>query len=482
MKKEDDVTRWEKKAEQINTCLADEYFKLEVGKRYSQQKIARWEAKNNRHAQYFLEQFRTPRALFIDSVNKVLKANTYRLTLQLHKLRKTKICVRNVKFNRAPVCWTNWRQFAAQAPDKKRKIIFDAFIRKTPAITPVIQAFFDKAKETYAQYGLDPLQVYCEEHKISVEQLKETLYTVGNAVKVPFQQSFEQLTQKFLGRKPKYYDDFYFMRNLAFEDLTQGFVSVNSEKYILKLLHELGFKTDNITVDSADRPKKYPSPFCSFVRIPTDIRVSYKPENPLQTAVALYHEFGHAAHASSIQADLSYDKKYVLSDGLAETFSIFFENLLADKNYLVQVLHLPEEYARKLVQRIRFTEQYAIVFYVANSLLKINQWENMLSPDQMNEVYAKHLRDWLGLEVDGSYWQLHHILPESLMYVPSYLLAMVQAHQFTEHLKKTYGTWWWAHKRAGQEIKAMMVSGADSPLADFSKLDVASFVRSFDET
>ncbi len=481
MKKEDDLAYWEKKAEQLNTSLADEYFKLEVGKKYSKQRIAHLEAQNNTHAQYFLEHFRTPRPLFIDCVNKVVKANTYKLTLQLHAARRTKICVKNILFNRVPVCWTNWRQFVVRAPDKKRKAVFDAFIKKTPVITPFIKKFFDAAKETYTLQGLDPLLVYCEEHKITVEQLKEILYSLGNAVKIPFQQTFEQLTQKFLGRKPEYYDDFYFMRNLAFEDMTQGFKSVNSEKYMRKLLHELGFKTDAITVDSEDRPKKYPSPFCSFVKIPTDIRVSYKPENPLQTAIALYHEFGHAAHASSIQASLSYDKKYVLSEGLAETFSIFFENILADKNYLVQVLHLSQEYATTLVQRIRFTEQYAIAFYVANSLLKIAQWENLLTPEQMNEVYAKQLKDWLGFDMDGAYWQLHHILPESLMYVPSYLLAMVQAHQFTEQLKKTYGTWWWAHKRAGQEIKAMMVQGADSPLADFSRLDVASFVRSFDE-
>ena len=477
MEKEDDFTIWSVKAEKLYTKLSEEYLKMEVGEEYSKKTISILEEKNKKHSELFIERFRTPQELIFDSVNTIAKATTHKLSLKLHELRKTKICIKNIKYNKHPVCWTNWRQFATQTSDKQRKKVFDIFIKKTPAITPVIQNFFETTKKIYTNYNLNPLDVYLQQHKLTVEQLRDVLQKLGDAVKEKFQTEFNKYTKKFLERPPEYYDDFYFMRNIIFEDMTEGFAKVQPQKTVIKLLQDLKFPTQLIHVDAIDRPKKYPSPFCSFVQIPNDIRISYKPENPLQTAIALYHEFGHAAHAISIEPKLPYHKKYILSEGLTETFSIFLENILSDKNYLIQVLGLTQTYATELIERIKFSEHFAISFYIANSLLKIDQWEKNLTIKQMNEAYAQYLKTWLGLDVPGEYWQLHHILPEALMYVPSYLLAMIRANELTEMLKNKYGTWWWAHKRSGDELRNIMQPGADSPISDFSKLDIQAYIK-----
>ncbi|MBI4147843.1 hypothetical protein HY490_00985 [Candidatus Woesearchaeota archaeon] len=469
-----DVSAWEETAEDLHARLSDEYFRLEVGLSYSKGRIASLERLNRQHAGVFLKNFSAPRALFLDSIASVAKAKTFGLTLKLHELRKSKICTR---VGRTSVSWTTWRQFASHASDAQRKSVFDAFIKKSGMLTPTIDKFFRKSSGVYAAHGVDPLGVYLEDHHLTAAQLRNFLLTLGNSVKGMFRAEFRKYAKKFLQRSPAYYDDYYFMRNVVFSDMTDGF-PVDSRDEVCKLLRDLGFDPRLIAVDDADRPSKYPSPFCSFVRIPHDVRVSYKPENPLQTAIALYHEFGHAAHAITIDAGLPYHKRYVLSEGLTETFSIFLENVLSDEDYLLQVLNLDKGYARELVQRIRFTEHFAIAFYVANSLLKMDQWEQNLSLKQMNDHYSMHLKTWLGMDVPGEYWQLHHILPESLMYVPSYLLAMARAHELTELLKKEYGRWWWANKRAGEELRAVMRPGADSKVGDFSTLDVASYVKS----
>ena len=473
----DGIAAWEDTAEHLHVRLSDEYFKLEVGLQYSQKKISMLEKLNRQHSELFLKNFASPRRLYLDSVSAIAKEKTHRFLLKLHELRKEKICVRNIKFKDVPVCWTNWRQFAAQASDVNRKTVFDSFVKKTSAICGTISDFFEASRRIYAKYSLDPLAVYLEEHNMTVEQLRQTLSMLGTGVLPKFKAGFRKYSKKFLGRSPLYYDDFYFMRNVVFQDIADDF-KIDVKKKMFQSLSDLGFDPHKVTVDDTDRPQKFPSPFCSFVKIPEDVRVSYKMENPLNTLVALYHEFGHALHATNIDAALPYHKKYLLSDGLTETFSIFFENLLSDEEYLVQVLELPRNYAAELVRRIQFTEYYAIAFYVANSLLKIDQWEKNLTMKQMNEQYSQYLKQWLGLDVPGQYWQLHHILPESLMYVPSYLLAMVRAHELTELLRKEYGKWWWANKRAGEEIKAVMKQGADSSIGAFSKLDVESYVRS----
>ncbi|MBI4016651.1 MAG: hypothetical protein HY363_03075 [Candidatus Aenigmarchaeota archaeon] len=470
------LAAWEQTAEQLHVKLSDEYFKLETGLAYSKAKISSLERLSRQHAELFLQNFSAPRKLYLDCIATIAKAKTHNSLLRLHELRKEKICVKKIKFNNAPVCWTSWRTFAAQASDYERKTVFDSFINKVKFITPEITKYFDVSRKIYSKYDINPLQVYLEDHNISAETLRDILCKLGNGTKDKFKTEFRKYTKKFLGRTPQYYDDFYFMRNIVFKDLEEGF-HVDAKQSVLKSLLELGFNPHIIKVDSVDRAQKFPSPFCSFVKIPDDIRVSYKMENPLNTAIALYHEFGHAAHAITINPQLPYHKKYVLSEGLTETFSIFLENLLSDENYLVQVLELPQNYAQELVKRIRFTEHYAIVFYVANSFLKIDQWEKNLTAKQMNEAYAQYLKEWTGLDVPGQYWQLHHILPESLMYVPSYLLAMARAHEITELLKKECGKWWWANKRAGDELRTVMMQGADSKVGDFQTLDIDSYLR-----
>ena len=47
--------------------------------------------------------------------------------------------------------------------------------------------------------------------------------------------------------------------------------------------------------------------------------------------------------------------------------------------------------------------------------------------DQASEAYSKLIKEYTGFEMPGEYWLLHHILPDSIMYVPSYLLAVIMA-------------------------------------------------------
>lgn len=471
------LNEWCLEDENIHTASAKEYFKMEVGLKYSKQKIAHFETASEKHAQVFLKNFKEPRQLFLSCLNSIASAKTYKLTLALHDARKKKICSTRFKFQNKPVCWTNWRQFVTDADDKSRKAVFDEFVSKVPKISHLIKQNFDVRAKVLQDYGESPLNLYLEEHKLSLAQLKNVLEQLGEGSKKLFSSEWQFFSQKFLKRSPEYYDDFYFMRNKVFEDLVSGFKKINGLREIVKTSKALGFSDKFISVDAVNRPNKYPSPFCTFIKIPTDIRVSYKVENPLNTATAIYHEFGHALHASSINQNLHYWTRTILSDGLCETFSMFFEALLCDEAYLVNHLNLPQDFARELIRRIKFTELYSIAFYVANSFFKIAYWEKSLSFDAANAEYSKQIKRWMNMDLPGEYWQLHHILPEHLMYVPSYMLANIRAYEIKNSLAQKFGVEWWNNLSAGVELRRLMSAGADSDAADFSKLNVKPFLE-----
>jgi hypothetical protein len=72
-------------------------------------------------------------------------------------------------------------------------------------------------------------------------------------------------------------------------------------------------------------------------------------------------------------------------------------------------------------------ELFFVTFYPANSLMKLEYWKENLSIHQASELYSRLIKEYTGFKMPGEYWLLHHILPESIMYVPSYLLAAVRA-------------------------------------------------------
>jgi hypothetical protein len=79
-------------------------------------------------------------------------------------------------------------------------------------------------------------------------------------------------------------------------------------------------------------------------------------------------------------------------------------------------------------------ELFFVTFYTANSLMKLKYWTENLSIDQACKVYSELIREYTGFDMPGEYWLLHHILPESIMYVPSYLLAAVRAAELDAHI------------------------------------------------
>ncbi len=474
------LKQWCQQAEKTGSMLSKEYFNFEVGLPYSKSKIKKLEKQSEKLSEYFLENFKEPEDLYDSCIGAVAGSKTYLLSMKLKEERDKKIITKKHKFQGKPVIWNTWRQFVVHATNEERKEVYDLFIKLAPKITPLIKQKFNKCEKIYAEYGTDPLTAFLQDHKLTVLQLKKILITLRNKVKKPFQKQFEYYSKTVLNKLPEYYDDLYYVRNAVFGDMTAGFKGIDPIKSVKKTMREMGLNPNKIKLDNADRPKKYASPFCQCILIPKDVRVSYKPENPLNDANSLYHEYGHAIHFSSIKKELPYWTRYLISEGLAETFSTFFEHLMSEYEYLTENLKLDSGYAKELIRRINFMKLFSDSFYTGNSLFRIAYWNEKLKFEECNARYSKEVYNSMGIKIPGAYWQLHHILPESLVYVPSYMLAEIQQYKIKRGLKQKYGIRWWKNKKAGKEIQRIMEQGADSPAADFSKIttkDINEYVK-----
>ena len=163
--------------------------------------------------------------------------------------------------------------------------------------------------------------------------------------------------------------------------------------------------------------------------------------------------------------------------GIAEIFSILIERLTRNPLYLKGLGIGEPKILDELVLRNKFMELFFVVFYTANSLMKMDFWNKNLTIAEANRLYERLIKKYLALEVPGEYWMLHHILPESTMYVPSYLLASVRAAELERYLVNTFGDKWWIEEIAGRTLREIMSKGERINLKMFSKLDHNIFIK-----
>lgn len=476
-----DLNQWCQLDEQIYIAEMDERYKQHAGFSYSEGIIERLAEMRIISAETFVNFFSQPRELFLSSLENIADSSTKKLELKLYNLRNEKIISSRYRFARAPVNWSTWRQFNSIEKDpKRRKHVFDEFISKTRYISPVIKERFDQMDRIYRKYSdnkLTPLGGYLENEKISYSHLGDFVKSLGRQARKPFQEALHSISKKVLGRKAEYYDDFYFFRNRVYADLDKEFVGVNPTEQVGRTLATMRFDLSSIHIDTEQRKNKYPSPICFFVQVPNDIRVLYKSESPYFDLQGCYHEMGHAVHASSISAEAEYWNRYSFSMGIAEIFSIFLERLTKNRKYLSSLGIKNNHVLEEIEVRNNFMDLFFVTFYTANSLMKAEFWHEKLSIEKASDVYARLIKEYTGFEIPGEYWMLHHILPDAIMYVPSYLIAAVRAVELDHHLQDRFGEKWWTQVETGKYIREIIQPGTAINLSRFSRLDSSLFMN-----
>jgi hypothetical protein len=475
------LKRWCQLDEQIYIAEMDERYNQHAGLYYSERMIERLAEMRAISAETFVNLFSQPRELFLGSLENIADSSTKKLELKLYNLRNEKIISSRYRFARAPVNWSTWRQFNSIEKDpKRRKHVFDEFISKTRYISPVIKERFDQMDRIYRKYSdnkLTPLGGYLENEKISYSHLGDFVKSLGRQARKPFQEALHSISKKVLGRKAEYYDDFYFFRNRVYADLDKEFVGVNPTEQVRRTLATMRFDLSSIHIDTEQRKNKYPSPICFFVQVPNDIRVLYKSESPYFDLQGCYHEMGHAVHASSISAEAEYWNRYSFSMGIAEIFSIFLERLTKNRKYLSSLGIKNNQILEEIEVRNNFMDLFFVTFYTANSLMKAEFWHEKLSIEKASDVYARLIKEYTGFEIPGEYWMLHHILPDAIMYVPSYLIAAVRAVELDHHLQDRFGEKWWTQVETGKYIREIIQPGTAINLSRFSRLDSSLFMN-----
>jgi hypothetical protein len=472
------LSSWSIVDEALYVAYANEEWCQYSGFSYSEPFMKAVSEKRISHAREFLSEFKEPRRLFLGKVFDVADASKTPLKLELHRKREEALMCKSHEVNGRPVTWNSWRQFNSQAKSADRKAVFDELVSKVGLITPTIEGMFAKSNDIEREYGMSPLELYLQLEGLTLSQLKDLVKTLGQAAKRPFTELLEHYAQELDGRSAEYYDDLYYFRGKIFEPLDHAFSGYSPVVEPERVLAKLGFQVNRLQTDAEERPGKHTSPICFGIQIPSDVRLLVRPVKPFTDMESSFHEHGHGMHFISIDEHATYWSKYTIPNGVAEIFSTLLERLVKKVGFLIRQFKVPRGVAEDAVERTRFMELYFLAFYAANSLMKLEFWEESLSMDQANERYEQYTNEFMGMPLPGRYWQLHHVMPDFDLYSPSYMIAAVRAAELDRKLESLFGANWWTDKRAGNYIRSIARDGAEIRLSRFSKLDTRPYLKS----
>ncbi|MFX0113999.1 MAG: hypothetical protein ACFFB3_05595 [Candidatus Hodarchaeota archaeon] len=378
------------------------------------------------------------------------------------------------------VNWTNWRQFNANSQTGERKAVYDEFLAKAIELKETVQTILQEGASIYQKFGSDPLSAYLYMENIGYDELHTLLLNLGEKTKSDFLDASEIYAKEVLEKEQlEYFDDMYLMRGKIYKSLNQHFKGIDDPlAFTLSHLHSMGFDTSRVAVDGEDRPGKHPSAICFSIQVPSDARILFKKLNPFSDLESVLHEFGHGLHGTAGSRDQPFWQRYSISAAEAETFSIWCESVLEYPSFLMNTVGLSKETIEDVLTRKRFMNLFFVVFYCALSLTKLEYWKKELTPEETAKNFEKYSEQFY-FQVPGMYIFLHHVLPEYLLYTPSYVIAAIRAAELNRYLATEVGDEWWSQAKTAGIISEMMAAHGKVDFSEFSKLDLRPYLEDF---
>ena len=415
----------------------------------------------------FLNSYEEPRAFYLNSIYRIAEARKLSLSNEIYEKRMTKISTEEFRIHKKPVNWGSWRQFNAQSSNSKdRKKVFDEFVDKISGLAPLIMKRFNISQQVYSLYDSSPIEAFLEREYLSSEKLYDLILALGDGARKTFLQAANHYAPEILNKQSfEYFDDFYLARARIYLPLNTYFEKKNPISAVKSFLSEWGFAEDltKIKVDSENRERKSPSAFCFGVQVPNDVRVVFKHVSPFSDFISVFHEFGHAIHAASGNSEDPYWKRYLIPRSVAETFSIFLEMMLQYPLFLRKELGLSDEVIQEVINRRHFMNLYFLVFYSANSLMKLEFWKRKYTLEQASTRFQELTKRFYW-EIPGDYWLLHHIMPDYDLYAPAYLLASIRVKEWINEMIDEYGSEFWKEKQAGAVFRDLAATRGEFDL------------------
>ncbi|WP_338864373.1 chromosome segregation protein SMC [Myxococcus stipitatus] len=353
------------------------------------------------------------------------------------------------------------RLLANERSAARRKALYSA---ATPALERLNQTLRRKevrAEELVKELGFASYESFGGElRQADLAQLSVLAEEILQATQAPYRVVMERLAQRELGVPFKDITRADIPRLFRAREVEDAFPKGESlakaQATLAGMNLDLSVQT-NVQIDSRDLPRKNTRPLALAVRVPDDVRVSFKPGSGVLHQARVLHEFGHALHLAFTQ-----EKRFELArlgnPTVGEAYSSLFEDLLEDPVWLEEHAGVSGEQRAKFLATSSAHKLYLIRRAAGRLLYQLELHRHPTEVDP-KALYREVMSRTDDIPMTNEDTERYLVDQEDFFQSADSFRAWFLAGQLQAQLKARFGPSWWHAPQSGEFLKDLWARG-----------------------
>ncbi|MCP3098955.1 chromosome segregation protein SMC [Myxococcus sp. K15C18031901] len=342
---------------------------------------------------------------------------------------------------------------------KRRALYAEA----TPALERLNQTLRrkeERARELVRELGFPSYEAFGSElRQADLGRLSVLAEEILQATQAPYRVVMERLSQRELAMAFKDLTRADIPRLFRSREVEDAFPKGESLLKAQATLAGMSLKLSdlkNLQVDSRDLPRKSSRPLALAVKVPDDVRFSFKPGTGALHQARVLHEFGHALHLAFTR-ETRFELARLGNPTVGEAYSALFEDLLEDPVWLEEHAGISGEQRAQFLATSSAHKLY-LIRHAAGRLLY--QLELHRRPDvDARALYREVMARTDGIPMTDEDAARYLVDQEDFFQSADSFRAWFLAGQLQAQLKARFGPAWWRSAQAGEFLEALWARG-----------------------
>jgi hypothetical protein len=337
------------------------------------------------------------------------------------------------------------------------------YAEATPAIERLNQTLRRKEERAEAlvrELGFPSYEAFGGElRQADLGRLSVLAEQILQATQAPYRVVMERLSQRELGMPFKDITRADIPRLFRSREVEDAFPKGESLLKAQATLKGMGLDLGtlpNVRIDSRDLPRKNSRPLALAVRVPDDVRLSFKPGTGVLHQGRVLHEFGHTLHQAFTQ-ETRFELARLGNPTVGEAYSALFEDLVEDPVWLEEHAGVSGETRAKYLAASSAHKLY-LIRHLAGRLLYQLELHRRVEADP-KELYREIMSRTDDIPMTDEDTARYLVDQEDFYQSADSFRAWFLAGQLQAQLKARFGPAWWRSPQSGEFLKGLWARG-----------------------
>lgn len=349
---------------------------------------------------------------------------------------------------------------ANERSEAKRRAMYAA---ATPAIERLNQTLRrreERAEQLVRELGFDSYEAFGGElRQADLGRLSVLAEEILQATQAPYRVVMERLSQRELGMSFKSITRADIPRLFRSREVEDAFPKGESLLKAHGTLAGMGIdlgELPNVKIDSRDIQGKHSRPLALAVRVPGDVRLSFKPGSGVLHQGRVLHEFGHVLHAAFTK-EPRFELARLGNPTVGKAYSALFADLVEDPVWLEEHAGVAGEQRSKYLAASSAHKLY-LIRHAAGRLLYQLELHRRVDADP-RELYREVMSRTDDIPMTDEDVARYLVDQEDFFQSADSFRAWFLAGQLQAQLKARFGPAWWRSSQSGQFLKELWARG-----------------------